>query len=72
MKELGKHVPGWEKDADSIKWRKGEAASQKRWQAVRDQDPAAYNKLVQDAQFNRTGPNAKRLPPRRARYSGSS
>jgi hypothetical protein len=60
MKELGKDVPGWKKDADSIEGRKVEAASKKRWQAVRDQDPAEYNKLVQDAQFNRTGPDAKR------------
>jgi|GEM_PF-503014 len=60
MKELGKDVPGWKKDVDSIEGRKVEAASQKRWRAVRDQDPAAYNTLVHDAQFNRTGPDVKR------------
>lgn len=60
MKELGKDVPGWKKDVDSIEGRKVEAASQKRWQAIRDQDVAAYNTLVQDAEFNRTGPDAKR------------
>ena len=47
-------------DVDSIEGRKVEAASQKRWQAIRDQDPAAYNTLVQDAEFHRTGPDAKR------------
>lgn len=41
MKELGKDVPGWKKDVDSIEGRKVEAASQKRWQAVRDQDLVA-------------------------------
>jgi len=60
MNELGKDVPGWKKDADSIEGRKVVAASQKRWQAVRDQDVVAYNTLVQDAEFNRTGPDAKR------------
>ena len=60
MKELGKDVPGWKKDVDSIEGRKVEAASQKRWQAIREQDPVAYNTLVQDAEFNRTGPDAKR------------
>jgi len=60
MKELGKDVPGWKKDVDSIEGRKVEAASQKRWQAIRDQDLVAYNTLVFDAEFNRTGPDAKR------------
>ena len=60
MKELGKDVPGWKKDVDSIEGRKVEAASQKRWQAVRDQDVHAYNTLVFNAEFNRTGPDAKR------------
>ena len=60
MNELGKDVPGWKKDVASIEGRKVEAASQKRWQAIRDQDPAAYNTLVQDAEFHRTGPDAKR------------
>ena len=60
MKELGKDVPGWKKGADSIEGRKVAAASQKRWQAVRDQDVVAYNTLVQDAEFNRTGPDTKR------------
>jgi len=60
MKELGKDVPGWRQDVDSIEGRRVEAASQKRWQAIRDQDLVAYNTLVQDAEFNRTGPDAKR------------
>jgi hypothetical protein len=60
MKELGKDVPGWRQDADSIEGRKVEAASRKRWEAVRDQDFAAFHTLVQDAEFNRTGPDRKR------------
>ncbi len=60
MNELGKDVPGWKKGADSIEGRKVATASQKRWQAVRDQDVAAYNTVVFDAEFNRTGPDAKR------------
>ena len=72
MKELGKDVPEWKKDADSIEGRKVGADSKKRWQAVRDKAPAAYNTVVFDAEFNRTGPDAKRRPIRRARCSGSS
>lgn len=60
MKELGKDVPGWKKDVDSIEGRKVEAASRTRWEAVRDQDVIRYNTLVQDAEFSRTGPDAKR------------
>jgi len=60
MKELGKDVPGWKKDVDSIEGRNVAAASRTRWQAVRDQDLAAYNTLVQNAEFNRTGPDARR------------
>lgn len=60
MNELGKDVPGWKQDVDSIEGRKVEAASQKRWQSICDQDLVTYNTLVFDAEFNRTGPDAKR------------
>lgn len=37
-----------------------EAVSEKRWQAIRDLDSAAYQKLMLNAEFIRTGPDAKR------------
>lgn len=37
-----------------------EAISEKRWQAIRDLDSAAYQKLMLNAEFIRTGPDAKR------------